>query len=108
MLDHLMLGLGFAGGLIYLTGYLCLTRGWISGDSYVFHGISVFSCSLLALSSGYSHAWASAVINTVFVIVGSIYISRKALTTISNTPDTITNVADLSFNAPDETLEIAV
>ena len=51
VLDAIMLGLGFVGGIVYLAAYLSLMRGWISGMSYLFHGTSVISCMIIAVSS---------------------------------------------------------
>ena len=48
MLDVSMLGLGFARGFSYFPAYFSLTRGWISGMGYVFHGGKVVSCTLVA------------------------------------------------------------
>ena len=78
MLDNVMLGLGFAGGLIYLAAYFSLTRGWVSGTSYLFHGTSVFSCIMIAASSAYSQAWPSAVMNVIFIIVGPQMVKKQA------------------------------
>ena len=107
MIDHIMLGLGFVGGLIYLTAYLCLTREWISGTGYAFHSISIFSCILVAVSSFYSQAWPSAAMNVVFVIIGAVYLAKKALADVNKTPDTVTDAAELAFKADETDLEAA-
>ena len=36
VLDAIMLGLGFVGGIVFLAAYLSLKRGWISGMSICF------------------------------------------------------------------------
>jgi hypothetical protein len=72
-----MLGLGFAGGLLYLSTYLCLTSEWVSGSSYTFHSATIVSCVMLGISAVYSQAWPSVVINFMFIIMGAIYITRK-------------------------------
>lgn len=102
-----MLGLGYAGGLLYLVAYLCLTKGWISGTSYTFHSVSVVSCVMIALSSAYSAAWPSAVLNVIFVGIGIGYLARKAYLDARQRQTTITNVAALSFQADRSQLEAA-
>lgn len=107
MTDHIMLGLGFVGGLIYLIAYVCLTRGWMSGTGYAFHTVSVFTCILVAISSAYSQAWPSAAMNVVFVIIGATHLARKAIADAQQTPETVTDAADLAYQAPDSELEVA-
>ncbi len=107
MNDHIMLGLGFVGGLIYLAAYVCLTRGWISGTGYAFHSVSVFSCILVAVSSAYSQAWPSAAMNVVFVMIGAVYLARKAIADAKQTPETVTDAADLTYQAPKNEFEAA-
>jgi hypothetical protein len=106
MNDHIMLGLGFVGGLIYLAAYVSLTRGWISGTGYAFHGVSVFSCILVAVSSAYSQAWPSAAMNVVFVMIGAVYLARKAIADARPPPnETVTDAADLTYHLPKSELE---
>ena len=97
MLDAIMLGLGFAGGVIYLAAYFNLARGWINGTSYLFHGTSVISCILIAVSSAYSEAWPSAVVNMVFIVIGSGFIVKKAIADSAVYPSTVTNASELAF-----------
>ena len=92
-----MLGLGFAGGLIYLAAYFSLTRGWISGTSYLFHGTSVISCIMIATSSAYSEAWPSAVMNVVFIVIGAVFMAKKALTAPTACPSTVIDASELTF-----------
>jgi hypothetical protein len=107
MLDEIMLGLGFAGGLIYLAAYFSLTRGWISGTSYLFHGTSVISCIMIAASSAYSEAWPSAVMNVVFVVIGAVFIAKKALTSPTTCPSTVIDASELTFLSDTEKLPAA-
>ena len=97
VLDAIMLGLGFAGGLIYLAAYFSLTRGWISGTSYLFHGTSVISCIMIAASSAYSEAWPSAVMNVVFIVIGAVFMAKKALTAPTACPSTVIDASELTF-----------
>jgi hypothetical protein len=101
VLDTVMLGLGFAGGIIYLAAYFSLTRGWISGTSYLFHATSIFSCTMIAVSSAYSQAWPSAVMNVIFTIVGAIFIAKKVIEGLKSYPATVVDASELSYR-PDE------
>tara|TARA_A100001388_G_scaffold265212_1_gene237191 strand:- start:381 stop:761 length:381 start_codon:yes stop_codon:yes gene_type:complete len=74
-----MLGLGFVGGIVYLAAYLSLMRGWIGGTSYLFHGTSVISCMMIAVSSSHSAVWPSVAMNIVFVLIGSVFMTKKAI-----------------------------
>ena len=107
MLDVIMLGFGFAGGLIYLGGYFCLTRGWITGTSYMFHGTSICSCLMVASSSAHSEAWPSAIINVVFIFMGGVFIARKALNDQRHCPIAVVDAADMTFNVKSSDLTVA-
>jgi len=107
VLDAIMLGLGFAGGLIYLAAYYSLTRGWISGTSYLFHGTSVISCIMIAASSAYSEAWPSAVMNVVFIVIGAVFMAKKAIADASACPSTVVDASELAFQSDTEELTAA-
>lgn len=107
VIETVMLGLGYAGGLFYLVAYLCLTKGWISGTGYTFHSISVVSCVMIAASSSYSAAWPSAVLNVIFVGIGIGYLMRKAYVDAKQRHTSITNVSALTFQADRAKLEAA-
>ena len=107
MLNAIMLGLGFAGGLIYLAAYFSLTRGWISGTSYLFHGTSVISCIMIAASSAYSEAWPSAVMNVVFIVIGEVFMAKKAIADASACPSTVVDASELAFQSDTEELTAA-
>jgi hypothetical protein len=107
VLHATMLGLGFAGGLIYLAAYFSLTRGWISGTSYLFHGTSVISCIMIAASSAYSEAWPSAVMNVVFIVIGAVFMAKKALTDSTVFPSTVIDASELTFQSETEELTAA-
>lgn len=102
-----MLGLGYAGGLFYLTAYLCLTKGWITGTGYTFHSISVVSCIMIAVSSSYSAAWPSAVLNVIFVGIGIGYLMRKAYVDAKQRRSSITHVSALTYHSDHAKLEAA-
>ena len=104
MVDTIMLGLGFAGGLIYLAAYFSLTRGWLSGTSYLFHGTSVFSCIMIAASSAYSQAWPSAVMNVIFTIVGAVFMAKKAIDDRRSYPATVVDASELSYRSDEPQL----
>ena len=102
-----MLGLGFAGGFIYLAAYFSLTRGWVSGTGYLFHGTSVFSCIMIAASSAYSQAWPSAVMNVIFIIVGAVFMAKKAIDDRRSYPATVVDAAELSYQSDEPQLTAA-
>jgi len=107
VLHTIMLGLGFAGGLIYLAAYFSLTRGWISGTSYLFHGTSVVSCVMIAASSAYSEAWPSAVMNVVLIVVGAVFMARKAIADSTACPSTVVDASELTFQSDTDELTAA-
>lgn len=107
IVEIMMLGLGYIGGFAYLMAYLCLTKGWISGTGYVFHGASVISCAFIAVSSGYSQAWPSALLNIIFVVIGALYLARKAIQDSQRRPNTLVNAADLTFETDGKSLDVA-
>lgn len=107
VLEVIMLGLGFAGGFVYFAAYFSLTRGWISGTGYVFHGSSVVSCIMVASSSIYSEAWPSAVINVVFIVVGAVFMAKKAITDATAIPPTVVDASELTFQSDIETVTAA-
>lgn len=107
VIDNVMLGFGYAGGLFYLVAYLCLTKGWISGTGYTFHSVSVISCILIAASSAYSAAWPSAVLNVIFVAIGIGYLGRKAYLDARRKRVTVTPVSTLAYQADPSQLEAA-
>lgn len=107
VIDNVMLGFGYAGGLFYLIAYLCLTKGWISGTGYTFHSVSVISCILIAASSAYSAAWPSAVLNVIFVAIGIGYLGRKAYLDARRKRVTVTPVSTLTYQADPSQLEAA-
>jgi len=107
VIETVMLGLGYAGGLFYLIAYLCLTKGWISGTGYTFHSTSVISCILIAASSAYSAAWPSAVLNVIFVAIGIGYLARKAYLDARRRANMVTDVAQLTYRVDPTELEAA-
>ena len=107
MLDSVILALGFAGGLIYLGAYFCLSRGWITGTSYIFHGTSIFSCAMVASSSAHAEAWPSAVINIVFIVMGAVFMTKKAIIGARHHPAAVVDVAEMTFKADPSELTAA-
>ena len=102
-----MLGIGYFGGLVYLAAYVCLTKGWISGTGYTFHSVSVLSCILIAISSGYSNAWPSALLNIIFVGIGAAYLARKALRDAKCSQNALVDASTLEYKADANRLEAA-
>ncbi|MAW25657.1 MAG: hypothetical protein CMQ84_06690 [Gammaproteobacteria bacterium] len=103
----IMLALGFAGGFVYFAAYFSLTHGWISGTGYVFHGSSVVSCTMVGSSSIYSEALPSAVTNVVFIVVGAVFMAKKAITEATAIPTTVVDASELTFQSDTETVTAA-
>ncbi len=99
MLDVTMLVLCFAGRFVYFAAYLSLTHGWISGTGYVFHGGKMGSCTMVASSSIYSEAWPSTIINLMFILVGAVFITKKAITHATAIPTAVVYATLLTFQA---------
>ena len=97
VLDAIMLGLGFVGGIVYLAAYLSLMRGWISGTSYLFHGTSVISCMMIAVSSSHSAAWPSVAMNMIFVFIGAVFMTKKAIAQYRMRSPSVVDVSTLEF-----------
>ena len=107
MLDVIMLRLGFAGGFVYFAPYSSSARGWISGMGYLFHGDTVASCTMVASSSIHSEAWPSAIINLVFIVVGAVFMTKKAITDAISILTTVVDAAELTFQSDAETVTAA-
>ena len=103
----IMLALGFAGGFVYFAAYFSLTHVWISGTGYVFHGSSVVSCTMVGSSSIYSEALPSAVTNVVFIVVGAVFMAKKAITEATAIPTTVVDASELTFQSDTETVTAA-
>lgn len=99
MLDAIMLGLGFVKGIVYLAAYLSLKRGWFGGTSYLLHGTSVISCMMIAVSSSHSAAWPSVAMNRVFVFIGAVFITKKAIEQYRMRSPSVVDVSTLELNA---------
>ena len=107
MLDVIMPRLGFAGGFVYFAPYFSLTRGWISRMGYVFHGGTVASCTKVASSSISSEALPSTVINLVFIVVGAVFMTKKAITDAIAVLTTAVDAAELTVQSDAETATAA-
>ena len=107
MLDVIMLGLDFAGRFVYFAPYFSLKRGWISGMGYVFHGGKVASCTMVASSSIYSETLPSAVINLVLIVVGAVFMTKKAISDAVAILTTVVDAAELTFQSDAETATAA-
>ena len=97
VLDAIMLGLGFVGGIVFLAAYLSLKRGWISGMSYLFHGASVISCMIIAVSNSHSAVWPSVAMNMIFVFIGAVFMTKKAIAQYRMLSPSVVDVSTLEF-----------
>ena len=107
VLDAIMLGLGFVGGIVHLAAYLSLMRGWIGGTSYLFHGTSVISCMMIAVSSSHSAVWPSVAMNMFLYSLGSVFMTKKAIEQYRMRSPSVVDVSTLKLKT-DKTEIISV
>jgi hypothetical protein len=92
-----MLGPGFVGDIARLAVYLSLMPGWISGVGYLFHGTSIISCMMIAISSSHSAAWPSVAMNIVLVFIGAVFMTKKAIAHHRMRSPSVVDVSTLEF-----------
>jgi len=62
---------------------------------------------MIAASSAYSEAWPSAVMNVVFIIVGAVFMARKAMADTTAHPPTVVDASELTFQSDTEEMTAA-
>ena len=62
---------------------------------------------MIAASSAYSEAWPSAVMNVVFIVIGAVFMAKKAIADASACPSTVVDASELAFQSDTEELTAA-
>jgi hypothetical protein len=70
---------GWAGMALLIGAYALVTAGRIHGTGLAFQLMNLFGGAFLMLNSGYYGAWPSAVLNLVWVGIGTVGLARAAL-----------------------------
>lgn len=63
--------IGWTGALSNVTAYALVTAKRITPDSLSFQGLNIFGAALLSVSASVYGAWPSAVVNVIWVAIGS-------------------------------------
>jgi hypothetical protein len=71
--------LGWVGMVLLIGAYALVTAGRIRGTGLVFQLMNLFGGGLLMVNSAYYGAWPSAVLNLVWVVIGTVGLARAAL-----------------------------
>lgn len=62
--------LGTVGAVMLLLSYFLVSQKRLQGDSMTFQLLNIVGSVLLAINTGFFHAWPSMVLNIVWVAVG--------------------------------------
>ncbi|MFI5845879.1 hypothetical protein ACIA8K_39870 [Catenuloplanes sp. NPDC051500] len=72
--------LGWAGAGVLLLAYALVSAKRLAGDGWQFQLLNLAGGLALAINSAWSGAWPSAVLNIVWVAIGTVTIARIATT----------------------------
>jgi len=70
---------GWVGMALLLGAYALVTAGRLPGTGLAFQVMNLVGGALLMVNSAYYGAWPSAVLNLVWVLIGSVGLARFAL-----------------------------
>ena len=80
--------LGWAGAGVLLLAYALVSAKRLTGDGWQFQTLNLAGGLALAVNSAYFGAWPSAVLNVIWVAIGTIAIARLTTrTTNGPTPE---------------------
>lgn len=82
--SNLIDGLGWAGVVFYVVGYLLLTLGWLKSYDFSFHLLNILGSVGLIVSSSYHHDVPNLAVNVVWLAIGIFAISRRWLSSSRN------------------------
>ena len=71
--------LGWVGMALLIGAYALVTAGRIHGTGLAFQLMNLFGGAFLMVNSAYYGAWPSAVLNLVWVVIGTVGLARAAL-----------------------------
>ena len=75
-LDILMEVVGWIGGALILAGYFLLTAGKLDAKSPAYQWLNVVGAAGFIANSGWNGAWPSAVLNVIWVGIGTVALIR--------------------------------
>lgn len=62
--------IGWVGALSVLSAHLLLIRGSTSADSHLYLSLNFVGSAFLAVSTSAVHAWPSAAVNLIWLVIG--------------------------------------
>lgn len=68
--------IGWGGALLILLSYLLLSAGRLQGRSPLYQWMNLVGALGFVVNSGYNGAWPSAVLNVVWMLIGSVTLLR--------------------------------
>lgn len=71
--------LGWIGSILYLLAYALVSLKKAEGDSFLYQGINILAGILLVIYTVYFGTYATAGLNTAWVIIGLLTLGRKWL-----------------------------
>jgi hypothetical protein len=69
---------GWSGAGILLVAYALVSLRRLTGDSNAFQIMNIAGAAGIAVNSGSNGAWASAVLNLVWIAIGLVALARRA------------------------------
>jgi hypothetical protein len=69
---------GWSGAGVLLAAYALVSLRRLTGDSNAFQIMNIVGAAGIALNSGSNGAWASAVLNLVWIAIGIVALARRA------------------------------
>lgn len=77
---------GWSGAVVLLAAYALVSLRRLAGESNAFQIMNVVGAAGIALNSGSNGAWASAVLNLVWIAIGIVALVRRASRSRLTTP----------------------
>ena len=78
---------GWLGMGLLISAYALVTAGRLHGTGLAFQLMNLFGGGFLMVNSAYYGAWPSAVLNLVWVVIGSVGLARAALGRSGRVPE---------------------
>ena len=68
---------GWSGAGVLLAAYALVSLRKLTGDGVVFQIMNIVGAAGIAVNSGSNRAWASAVLNLVWIAIGAVALARR-------------------------------
>ena len=68
---------GWSGAGILLVAYALVSQRRLTGDGNAFQIMNIVGAAGIAVNSGSNRAWASAVLNLVWIAIGTVALARR-------------------------------